>query len=68
MAITAESMKERYLAGIAGITQTSDAAEAAAAADTVILALFAAIVDEIHENATVTGADSHGDSHNLAIL
>jgi len=67
MGITAEGMKARYMAAISSVGQTSDPAAAAAASDAVILALFAAVVDEIHANASATGADSSGDTHTLVI-
>lgn len=67
MAITAAGMKARYLAAIAGIEQTSDPDEAAAAADTVLLALFAAVVDELQANGHAVGNDSRGDTHSLTI-
>jgi hypothetical protein len=68
MAFTAAGMRTRYLSKLTALatSQTTDQSSAESQTDNILLALFEAIADEIHENARCSGTDTGtygGDSH-----
>jgi hypothetical protein len=69
MAITAAGMKARYEGKIASLTaQTSNPAEAAAAADTILLSLFQAIVEEIQANSELVPVTTDSGTAGAGII